>query len=286
MNIYKQIFVNEGGVMKKRKVPRRGRRRRKTIGDHISTLILIIAIVVLAVCGYKLYQIQSGYWEGDKDYKELKELAIQENDETGEDADASTEPRYTIDFGALEGVNSDIKAWLRFDEPAIIDYPVVQGRDNEVYLHRTLSGYDNTMGAIFINAGNKADFTDRHTIVYGHNMNNGSMFGELDSYNARSFWEQYPYFYIYTPDGAEIRYKIVAAGVVLSNSDLYQYAFASDEDFEQFLGLLNRTALYDTGASLNKDSQIVTLSTCTAATGENRFIVSGVKDEVRVPRGQ
>jgi len=286
MNIYKQIFVNEGGVMKKRKVPRRGRRRRKTIGDHISTLILIIAIVVLVVCGYKLYQIQSGYWEGDKDYKELKELAIQENDETGEDADASTEPRYTIDFGALEGVNSDIKAWLRFDEPAIIDYPVVQGRDNEVYLHRTLSGYENTMGAIFINAGNKADFTDRHTIVYGHNMNNGSMFGELDSYNARSFWEQYPYFYIYTPDGAEIRYKIVAAGVVLSNSDLYQYAFASDEDFEQFLGLLNRTALYDTGASLNKDSQIVTLSTCTAATGENRFIVSGVKDEVRVPRGQ
>ena len=286
MNVYKQIFVNEGGVMKKRKVPRRGRRRRKTIGDHISTLILIIAIVVLVVCGYKLYQIQSGYWEGDKDYKELKELAIQENDETGEDADASTEPRYTIDFGALEGVNSDIKAWLRFDEPAIIDYPVVQGRDNEVYLHRTLSGYDNTMGAIFINAGNKADFTDRHTIVYGHNMNNGSMFGELDSYNARSFWEQYPYFYIYTPDGAEIRYKIVAAGVVLSNSDLYQYAFASDEDFEQFLGLLNRTALYDTGASLNKDSQIVTLSTCTAATGENRFIVSGVKDEVRVPRGQ
>ena len=270
--------------MKKRKVPHRGRRRKKTIGDRISTLILIIAIGVLVFCGYRLYQIQSEYWEGDKDYKELKELAIQETDET--DADADTEPRYTIDFGALADVNSDIQAWLRFDEPAIIDYPVVQGRDNEVYLHRTLSGYENTMGAIFINAGNKADFTDRHTIVYGHNMNNGSMFGELDSYNARSFWEQYPYFYIYTPDGAEIRYKIVAAGVVLSNSDIYQYAFASDEDFEQFLGLLNRTALYDTGASLNKESQIVTLSTCTAASGENRFIVSGVKDEVRVPRGQ
>lgn len=274
---------NEGEVMKNRKRPHRGRRRKKTIGDYISTVILLIAIVVLVVCSYRLYQIQSGYWEGDKDYRELKDLALQE---TGEDT--GEEPRFTIDFEALKEVNDDIKAWLRFDEPSIIDYPVVQGPNNDVYLHRTLSGYDNTMGAIFINAGNAPDFTDRHTIVYGHNMNNGSMFGELDSYNERSFWEQYPYFYIYTPDGAETRYKIISSGVVLATSDIYQYAFAADEDFEQFLELMKNTALYDTEmwSSLDKDSQIVTLSTCTAATGENRFIVSGVKDEVRVPRGQ
>lgn len=269
--------------MKNRKTPHRGRRRKKTIGDFISMVILFIAIGVLIFCAYKLYQIQSEYWEGDRDYKQLRELAIQETDT---DDNTEDEPRFTIDFDALREVNADIKAWIRFDEPSIIDYPVVQGPNNTVYLHRTLSGYENTMGAIFINAGNNPDFTDRHTIVYGHNMNNGSMFGELDEYGKREFWEQYPYFYIYTPDGAEIRYKIIAAGVVNEVSDIYQYAFASDEDFGQFLELVKRTAIYDTGMadSLNVDSQIVTLSTCTAASGVNRFIVSGIKDEVRMPR--
>jgi len=273
--------------MKNRKKPHRGRRRKKTIGDYISTVILLIAMCVLVFCGYRLYQIQSAYWEGDKDYNQLKELALQENDDTdGEDEYEG--PRFTIDFEALGEVNGDIKAWLRFDEPSIINYPVVQGHDNNVYLHRTLSGYENTMGAIFINATNKPDFTDRHTLIYGHNMNNGSMFGELDKYSAKEFWEQYPYFYIYTPDGAETRYRIIASAVVNERSDIYQYAFASDEDFEQFLGLLQNIAQYETGIAglVNKDSQILTLSTCTAATGVNRFIVSGVKDEVRLPRGQ
>lgn len=269
--------------MADKKRPHRGRRRKKTIGDHISTVILFIAIGVLAYCGYRLYQIQSVYWEGDKDYRELKELALQENE-----GDTDNEPRFTIDFDALADVNADIKAWLRFDEPAIIDYPVVQGHDNNVYLHRTLSGYENTMGAIFINAGNNPDFTDRHTIIYGHNMNNGSMFGELNAYSERSFWEEYPYFYIYTPDGAETRYRIVASAIVNERSDIYQYAFASDENFGEFLELLKSIAQYDTGIEglLNTESQIVTLSTCTAATGVNRFIVSGVRDEVRLPRGQ
>ena len=269
--------------MKNRKRPHRGRRRKKRIGNFISTIILFIAIGVLIVCIYNLYQIQSEYWEGDRDYKQLRELAIQETE-----APTEEEPRFVIDFDALGDVNTDIKAWIRFDEPSIIDYPVVQGPNNTVYLHRTLSGYENTMGAIFINAGNNPDFTDRHTIIYGHNMNNGSMFGELDVYGERNFWEQYPYFYIYTPDGAEIRYKIVATGVVNEISDIYQYAFASDEDFGQFLELVKSTALYDTGmaGALNTESQLVTLSTCTAASGVNRFVVTGIKDEVRMPRGQ
>ena len=259
-------------------IPHRGRRKKKTIGMRISNIILIIAIAVLLFCAYKLFTIYNGYREGEKEYNNLQDVAIQNGDNDG--------PSIIIDFEELWKINQDIRAWIRFDEPSIISYPVVQGRDNEQYLHETIGGADNTMGAIFINADNNPDFTDRHTLVYGHRMDNGAMFGKLDLYKQQSFWEENPYFYIYTPDGAEIRYKIVSAGTVSETDDVYMYSFATDEQFEQFLGAVRRLAMYDTGtaATLSKDSQIVTLSTCTAANDTNRFVVCGVKDEIRRPK--
>lgn len=76
-------------------------------------------------------------------------------------------------------------AWIRFDEPAVINYPVVQGSDNSEYLSKTFKGYDNTVGTIFVNAYNHADFNDRNTIIYGHYMYNGTMFNELEQYHEK-----------------------------------------------------------------------------------------------------
>ena len=120
---------------------------------------------------------------------------------------------FRVDFDELLAVNPDTIGWIRFSpEPAIINYPIVQGEDNEEYLHKTFSANENTLGAIFLNAGNSPDFSDRNSIVYGHRMKDGSMFRHLQDYEDQSFWESNPYFYIYTPDGREITYHDLFSG--------------------------------------------------------------------------
>ena len=176
----------------------RGRRQKKQKKHSIiTTVILVIALVVFAVSAFQLVRIFKGYQDGENEYRELADLAVTEEDD-----------RFRVDFDSLWEINPDVVAWIRFDEPAVINYPVVQGDDNEEYLHKTFQGYDNTVGTIFVNVGNNPDFNDRNTIVYGHYMYNGTMFNDLEKYKDEEFYRQYPYFYIYTPDGAEITYQI------------------------------------------------------------------------------
>ncbi len=92
-------------------------------------------------------------------------------------------------------------------EPSQINYPVVQGADNDLYLHKTFSANENTLGAIFVDAAASSDFTDKNTIIYGHRMKDGSMFRKLEEYKDEDFWKENPYFYIYTPDGERLLIK-------------------------------------------------------------------------------
>ena len=140
------------------------RDRRKKKGGIISTVILIVAICVFAFSAFQLYKIFNGYHKGESEYDDLVKLAVTEDkgeQENGtDDQDGS---RFSVDFDALRQINPDVVAWIRFDEPAVINYPVVQGSDNSEYLSKTFKGYDNTVGTIFVNAYNHADFNDRNT---------------------------------------------------------------------------------------------------------------------------
>ena len=163
--------------------------------------------------------------DGRGEYEDIRELAIEEVD----DGEEGT-PQFRVNFDELLAINPDTIGWIRFSpEPSIISYPIVQGEDNDEYLHKTFSANENTLGAIFLNAGNQPDFSDRNSIIYGHRMKDGSMFRHLQDYEERAFWESNPYFYIYTPDGREITYHIYSAGQVEDTSDTYLTSFASDE---------------------------------------------------------
>ena len=100
-------------------------------------------------------------------------------------------------------------------------------------------------------------------------------FHDLARYEDKSFWEANPYFYIYTPDGREIVYHIYSAGVVKDTSDTYLTEFASDEEYQEFLNMTRDVAAYDTGIMPDVGDQIVTLSTCTKDSNEDRFVVRG-----------
>ena len=261
----------------------RGRRKKKV--GIISTIILIVAVCVFIFSGFQLYKIFNGYHKGESEYNDLVKLAITQEKKGDDSSDTGEDSKFTVDFDALKQINPDVVGWIRFDEPAVINYPVVQGSDNSEYLSKTFKGYENTVGTIFVNAFNHADFNDRNTIIYGHYMYNGTMFNELEQYHEKSFWEKYPYFYIYTPDGNVSTYHIYSVGVVKDTSEGYTYQFADDTAFASFLEATKSSALYDTGVEVGNDSQIVTLSTCTREGNDDRTIVHGVRVNVQ-PAGK
>lgn len=237
----------------------------------ILNVILVAAIVIFCVSAFKLLQIGKGYKDGQSEYEKVRDVAIKNADD---------KEKFRVDFDELMKINKDTVGWIRFyKEPSQINYPVVQGADNDLYLHKTFSANENTLGAIFVDAAASSDFTDKNTIIYGHRMKDGSMFRKLEEYKDEDFWKENPYFYIYTPDGREITYKIYSVGQVLDTSDTYLTSFAGEEDYQKFLDMTMKEADYDTGVKVTTDDTIVTLSTCTAASDEHRFVVRGVKEK-------
>lgn len=248
------------------------KKKKRTVGSVLSNVVLVIAICVFAYSAFQLFQIYSEYSEGDKEYENVQQIAIQteKDPETQEDT-------FRVDFDALKQINGDTAAWIRFENPEEINYPVVHCMNNETYLTKTFEANDNKLGALFIDARNHADLSDYNTIIYGHHMNNGSMFAKLLKYKEKSFWEENRYFYIYTPDGAAHKYEIFAAGVIKDTAENYQLNFASPEEFVNYAALVKQGAAYDTGVAVDAAAKTVTLSTCTNERDDERFVVHGVE---------
>lgn len=245
---------------------RRGKRKKKS--GILSTVILVVALAVFCFSGYQLYKIFGGYFKGQKEYDKIRDLAVDEKDKDN----------FRVNFDELLAINPDTVGWLRFyPEPAQINYPLVQTDNNDLYLSKTFSANENTVGAIFLNYINHPDFNDKNTIIYGHRMKDNSMFHELEKYQEKSFWEENQYFYIYTPDGREITYHIYSAGIVKDVSDSYKTEFNSTDEFNDFIETTRIGSAYDTGVQVNVHDLVVTLSTCTKESDDNRMVVRGVK---------
>lgn len=256
------------------------KRKKRSI---LSTLILIIALGVFCYSAYQLYLILSEYQKGDTEYQEiLEDVIVEEVVEKTVEESVQEEVLFRVDFDKLLSVNRDTVAWIRFEEPKKISYPVVQGVDNSEYLKKTFEGKKNAAGAIFMDAISKGDFTDRNTFLYGHNMKNGSMFGQLRKYKNADFCKENPYFYIYTPDGREMKYQIYAVGIVEDTAESYRAMFANDEEFLQYLNHIRSISSYKSELEPAADWKVVSLSTCTNVTETQRLVVHGVKISEKV----
>ncbi len=244
------------------------RQQKRTRFNIVSSVILVAAVCVFIFSLYQLVMMLIPYYSGSKIYDEIKDIAITA------DEDGSG---FKVDFDALMRENSDTVAWIRFDEPSIISYPVVKSADNVEYLTRTFTANDNKLGAIFMDMRNSSDFSDRNTFIYGHHLNvGGEMFSELLKYESESFCRENPNFYIYTPDGKVRTYTIFSAGVVKDTADNYKIEYASDAEYEEYLRICQESSNYTVDVELNAQSQIVSLSTCTNIRDDERFLVQGV----------
>ena len=257
---------------KDRQNQRLRRKRKNTIREIVSITILLVAVCVFVFSLYQLALLLIPYYTGGQEYDKVKSLAIV----TDKDLDDGAE-EFQVDFDALLSENPDTVAWIRFEEPAIISYPVVKSKDNEEYLTKTFSANENKLGAIFMDMSNSSSFSDRNTMIYGHNLKvGGEMFSQLNAYAEEAFCKEHPYFYIYTPDGEERTYQVFSAGIVKDTAENYKLSYASDEEWQAYLELCKNSSNYNVDAKLNAQSKIVSLSTCTNVNEDERFLVQGV----------
>ena len=256
---------------------KRSRQKKKSgLFDKVTMVVLVVAVCVFAFSLYQLVRTMVPYYSGGKEYDKLKNKAITVQEQTDDPGDVSGDT-FKVDFDVLLQENPDTVAWIRFDEPSIISYPVVKSADNKEYLTKTFSANDNKLGAIFMDMKNKSDFSDRNTMIYGHNLKvGGEMFSQLKEYEEESFYKEHPNFYIYTPDGKVRMYKVFAASVVKDTSDAYNLTYNSDEEFESYLNLCRESSNYQVDVEVNAQSQIVSLSTCTNVKEDERFLLQGV----------
>ena len=149
-------------------------KKKKTAGDVVLTVVLIAAICVFCYAGYNLFHIYTEYKKGTDEYNSITQMAVTERDPDGEaagpEAGSELKAPMDIDFASLKSVNDDVVGWIYVEAVPDINYPIVHGKDNETYLHRTYEKNYNFAGTIFVDYENKGDFSDCNTIVYGHNM--------------------------------------------------------------------------------------------------------------------
>ena len=192
-----------------------------------------------------------------------------------ENAEDSKSNVSDIDFAELQKKAPDAYAWIRIPDTRI-DYPICQSEtDNAYYLSHTAQKEDRFEGAIFTENYNSKDFTDPVTVIYGHNMKNGSMFADLHQFSDKDFFEKHPTFTIETADG-RLNCRVFAAYTADNRHLLKNYDFNSREVYASYLKSIfqikDMSANIDDTVTVTPDDRIVVLSTCTGD-HSTRFLV-------------
>lgn len=263
-------------------------------------LVLGVACAVFLYSGSKLWSYYFENRASEKDQKDLIDQAVvvlkpqgQADQDSGpvvpEESDSEAEPTELplepapiyVDFEKLKQENEDIIGWI-YSEGTVINYPIIQGEDNQYYIRRSHTGERNHNGCIFMDFRNLPDFTDHNNIVYGHNIRTGVMFGSLKNYRDQSYYEEHPVMWILTPDKA-FRVDLIAGLITPSDSDTYEL-FSYTEDLQERLEYALSKSTFDAGeVDIQSIEHVVTLSTCTYEYATARYVVIGNLVEAGYP---
>lgn len=272
--------------------------RKKTAWRIACGLFAVAALVCFCIAGWSVYQRQAA----KQTYDDVREEAVFTNTpgptleeilnapfEGIIDAEETKIPpevftgveEAPIDFEWLQGINPELYAWIYIPDTQI-DYPIGQheGDDQEYYLSHDLYGTPQFAGCIFSQAPNALDFTDPVTVLYGHNMKNGSMFQNLYYFlQDPDFFASHPYIYIYSPKKTYV-FEVISAAYSDNLNVLLEKDFSDEEVFLDYLeecaNPRSVQRMVRDGLELDADSRILTLSTCRAGVPNQRYLVQAV----------
>ncbi len=249
---------------------------------QVIKIINIVLVAVFVIAAFNIGKIYYDYNKADNTYNEIQEKYVISNDvqqatpepTTNNESQQTkvTELPITIDFASLLERNKDVIGWL-YCADTVINYPVVQGKNNDQYLRRDLDGKYLSSGTLFADYRNGALNEDANYIIYGHNMKSGAMFNILTKYKQQSYYDQHPVMYYLTPNG---NYKLeLFAGLVIKRDDKIYNPKLNEEDFTTLLNDYRAKSTFKTDIELEYDDIIVTLSTCSYEFDNARYIVMG-----------
>lgn len=273
--------------------------KKETKKRLIFILAFLLFAEIAAVSGYKVFEIIAEYRTEEKASKELRQYinfdaspAAKTEEQTAaasepahEDAagpeatetELPTEPpaepvQYpAVDFKSLLAINEDVVGWIYIADTQI-NYPIVQGDDNRHYVSTMVDGQDNAAGSIFMDYRNTPDFSDRHTVIYGHNMRNGSMFADILDYKDPEFFAEHSTGMIMTPTG-NFQFEVIAGYVAHLSDASWQLEFVAEDDFENWLAETMEKSTIGGSGTVDADDRIITLSTCSYEFSDARFVL-------------
>lgn len=220
---------------------------------------------------------------GDKSSTEKSTDQLTDRSKKQKDQEKSQQTNLSADLpvniAEIQKEMPDVYGWIEIPGTKV-NYPVVQREDDNLYyLDRTPEGSSNIEGSIFSEDYNRRDFTDPVTVLYGHNMKNGDMFGELHLFEDKSFFDANRDLYIYLKD-KKLTYRIFAA-VLFDNRHIMQsYDFSSEDSFllfiREIMSIRNMRSNVDGDVSILPTDKIITLSTCHGMGSDYRYLVLGV----------
>lgn len=207
-----------------------------------------------------------GYRQSARTFDEMQQQYTAPAESTSEEEGPAL---LDVDFDALRQDWPDVVGWIQW--PLMnIDFPIVHGRTNTQYLRTLPDGTWNNGGSIFLEANNET-VLDWHAIVYGHNMRDGSMFGQLMNFLDEDFCQQHAdeaWFVLYTPEGVW-RYDLFSVEQVMSTDPgVYMVGYLPGDEFTAFVQAMKGRSAWPVGPQPDGTAPVMTLSTCTSVGAE------------------
>lgn len=244
-------------------------------------IVFWVALVVFAVALVALGAIGYSYWQGQNAYDSVAEEVFA----APEDLEGTALADLTVDWDRLLAINPDTVGWVYIPGTAV-NYPIVHTTDDEKYLTTDFNGqqaWGATYGSIFLSAANAADFSDANNIVYGHHLNNGSMFAAIADFENADQFNAHRTAYILTPQG-NFKLRSLSLVHVAADDPLAQTAFATEGELASYIqDKVDRSVVAVSDAPAAADiAHLFVFATCDNLPSDGRFVLFSYLEESTV----
>ncbi len=262
----------------------------------VTVILILILLGIFLFSGWKVLTIIQEYRQGEEAYTAIADAYVQltpqpSHPETEPPSDTSPSgevetipaetvhilyetPPISVDFDALLADCPDVVGWIYCaDTP--INYPIVQAQDNKYYLRRLWNGTYNSSGSLFMDYRCVPDFSGWNSVIYGHNMLNGTMFGTLQKYKKQEYYNAHPTLYLLTPT-RNYRIDLIGGYTTPGTAEDTYGLPQTQEGRDELIAKARQNSTFQTDTAVNAGERLITLSTCAYDYRDARYVLVGV----------
>lgn len=244
----------------------------KRLAPKYKIIVSILSIIIIVSIIYLLI-----YFKSNQDLKDESNLLNTINIDNSQVNTKKTERMLKVE--ELQKENSDIVGWIEIEDTNI-NYPVLQAADNSFYMNHNYKKEENTYGSIFLDKDYDWNIPSSNLLLYGHNLQNGSLFHDILNYKDKSYYKEHPIIR-FTTENKDSEFEIISAFYsrvyYKSEKNVFRYYYFvnadNEEEYNEFVNNAKDASIYDTGKTAEYGDQLITLSTCSYHTEDGRFAI-------------